>query len=81
MAIGNQVRTVSHQHNGSAIATPGKWLWRRGDVELWQDNIESRSNFGNGHIRYFVGIPGRSATSFDILHDACIHFCRVTQGK
>lgn len=67
--------------NNGSPARAGKWLWRRGDTQLWQDYAKDGSGLGRADIRYFVGRPGSAVTSFDVLHDACIHFCKVTHGK
>ena len=54
-----------------------KLLWRRGDIELWQDDTaELRS--GRSRAGYFVGHPEGRVASFPELHDACLYFWRIT---
>jgi len=71
-----------HRNGYDGAAQPaGKWLWRRGNIQLWQGYARDSSSLGRADLRYFVGTPGSAATSFDVLHDACIHFCKVTHAK
>lgn len=57
-----------------------KVLWRRGDIELWQEGIGDLRS-GRRSIGYFVGKPGGQYASFQALPDACLHFWRLTDAR
>jgi hypothetical protein len=61
-----------------AVVPGRKILRQRGNVQMWQENIDGPHRDTGPLLRYFVGSPDGRAKSFDAPGDAWEHFRRLT---